>query len=78
MGFWPSKALLSAVELGVFTILGGSGMSEGDIAERLGLRSRAVFDFLDGLVPDQNSRPRNPARTSATALGNQSCSAECE
>lgn len=50
MGFWPSKALLSAVELGVFTILAESPLSGDEIAQRLELRSRAVFDFLDGLV----------------------------
>lgn len=50
MGFWPSKTLLSAVELGVFTILAESPLSGDEIAQRLQLRSRAVFDFLDGLV----------------------------
>ena len=50
MGFWPSKALLSAVELGVFTLLAESPLSADEIAQRLQLRSRAVFDFLDGLV----------------------------
>jgi len=50
MGFWPSKTLLSAVELGLFTLLGSSSLTAGEIADRLQLRSRAVFDFLDGLV----------------------------
>jgi hypothetical protein len=50
MGFWPSKALLSAVELGLFTLLGDSALSGPDIGRQLELRSRAVFDFLDGLV----------------------------
>lgn len=50
MGFWPSKALLSAVELGVFTILAESPLAGDEIADRLQLRSRAVFDFFDGLV----------------------------
>ena len=50
MGFWPSKTLLSAVELRVFTLLGSSPLTAGEIADRLQLRSRAVFDFLDGLV----------------------------
>jgi SAM-dependent methyltransferase len=49
-GFWPSKALLSAVELGLFTLLGRGALTGGEIAERLQLRSRAVFDFLDGLL----------------------------
>src|SRR5258706_3972236 len=50
MGFWPSKTLLSAVELRLFTLLGSSSLTAGEIADRLQLRSRAVFDFLDGLV----------------------------
>ena len=50
MGFWPSKTLLSAVELQLFTLLGSGSLTAGEIADRLQLRSRAVFDFLDGLV----------------------------
>src|SRR5258706_9625077 len=50
MGFWPSKTLLSAVELRLFTLLGSSSLTAGEIADQLQLRSRAVFDFLDGLV----------------------------
>ena len=50
MGFWTSKALLSAVELGLFTTLGSGALSGQQIADRLQLRSRAVYDFLDGLV----------------------------
>src|SRR5438874_5420413 len=50
MGFWPAKTLLSAVELRLFTLLGTSPLTAGEIADRLQLRSRAVFDFLDGLV----------------------------
>ena len=50
MGFWPSKTLLSAVELRLFTVLGSAPLTAAEIADRLELRSRAVFDFLDGLV----------------------------
>lgn len=50
MGFWPSKTLLSAVELGLYTLLAQAPLTGGQIADRLELRSRAVFDFLDGLV----------------------------
>ncbi|MCU1460559.1 MAG: methyltransferase [Acidimicrobiales bacterium] len=49
-GFWPSKTLLTAVELGLFTTLGAEPLTGAQIAERLDLRSRAVHDFLDGLV----------------------------
>lgn len=44
-GFCPSKTLLSAVELGLFTTLGSSELTGPAIAERLELRSRAVFDY---------------------------------
>src|SRR6476659_944750 len=50
MGFWSSKTLLSAVELGLFTKLGSGALSRAEIAAGLDLRSRAVGDFLDGLV----------------------------
>jgi predicted O-methyltransferase YrrM len=50
MGFWRSKTLLSAVELELFTTLGGNGMTAQQIAEALGLNDRAVPDFPDALV----------------------------
>ncbi len=50
MGFWPSKTLLSAVELGLFTALGDESLTGGQLAASLELRSRALYDFLDGLV----------------------------
>lgn len=50
MGFWGSKTLLSAVELELFTKLGGDGMTAPEIAEALGLHPRAVPDFPDALV----------------------------
>jgi predicted O-methyltransferase YrrM len=50
MGFWPSKALLSAVELQLFTVLGSGPATAAELGNRLELRSRAVCDFLDGLV----------------------------
>jgi SAM-dependent methyltransferase len=50
MGFWPSKTLLSAVELRLFTVLGPAPLTAAEIGDQLQLRSRAVFDFLDGLV----------------------------
>jgi 2-polyprenyl-3-methyl-5-hydroxy-6-metoxy-1,4-benzoquinol methylase len=50
MGFWPSKVLLSAVELGLFSTLGSAVMTGQEIAEHHSLGSRAVYDFLDGLV----------------------------
>lgn len=48
--FWKSKALLSAVELDLFTELGGDGLSCVELAERLGVHSRGARDFFDALV----------------------------
>jgi hypothetical protein len=50
MGFWASKTLLSAVELELFTKLGGEAMTAPQIADALGLHARAVPDFPDALV----------------------------
>lgn len=50
LGFWASKTLLSAVELGLFTELAGNAMTAEAIAERLSLHPRSVRDFLDALV----------------------------
>lgn len=50
MAFWGSKALLSAEELGVFTVLAQGPRTGRDLEAALGLASRATFDFLDTLV----------------------------
>jgi hypothetical protein len=50
MGFFASKTLLSAVELGVFTELASQTAGADDLGERLGLHPRGRRDFLDGLV----------------------------
>jgi hypothetical protein len=50
MGFWASKTLLSAVELGLFTLLGDDAMTAEQIAVRLDLHHRSRYDFLDALV----------------------------
>jgi hypothetical protein len=50
MGFWPSKVLLSAVELGLFTILAEGPKTGPELERALGLHPRATYDFLDGLV----------------------------
>jgi len=50
MAFWPSKTLLSAVELGLFTRLGGGTMTGSELQHALGLHSRANPDFFDTLV----------------------------
>ncbi len=49
-GFWGSKTLLSAVELGVFTALADGPVTGKQLAERLGLHPRSYRDFFDALV----------------------------
>src|SRR5687767_15794993 len=50
MGFWPSKILLSAVELELFTHLGAESRTGAEIGAQLGLHPRGIYDFLDSLV----------------------------
>src|SRR3954470_5673329 len=50
MGFWPSKTVLSAVELELFTHLGDDAMTGEEIGKRLELHPRGIYDFLDTLV----------------------------
>ena len=50
MGFWASKTLLTAVNLGVFTELAGGALSGKEIQDRLKLHHRSLYDFLDTLV----------------------------
>jgi O-methyltransferase/methyltransferase family protein len=51
LGFWASKTLLSAVELGVFSELAQAGALEGEaLRERLDLNQRSATDFFDALV----------------------------
>lgn len=50
LGFWGPKAMLSAVELGVFTELAKGPLDAAEIATRLSLHERGIRDFLDTLV----------------------------
>lgn len=50
LGFWGSKTLLSAVELGVFTELGKGPLPGEELATRLDLHPRSWRDFLDALT----------------------------
>lgn len=50
LGFWASKALLSAVEMGLFTELAKRPENLQELTGRLGLHPRAARDFLDALV----------------------------
>jgi hypothetical protein len=48
--FRKSRALLSAIEFGVFTVLADGPLAEGALAARLGIHERGARDFLDTLV----------------------------
>jgi hypothetical protein len=50
LGVWPSKVLLSAVEIELFTDLAKGPQSLEIIQGRMGLHARAARDFLDCLV----------------------------
>jgi predicted nicotinamide N-methyase len=50
IGFWASKTLLSAVELGVFSALASGPADLATLQGKLGLHPRAARDFLDALV----------------------------
>ena len=50
LGFWGSKTLLSAVEIGLFTELAKGSLGFETLAERLMLHPRSARDFLDALV----------------------------
>ncbi len=48
--FWASRAFLSAVELGLFTLLAKRALGERELREALGLHERGARDFFDALV----------------------------
>jgi hypothetical protein len=48
--FWPSKVLLTAVELDLFSRLGDGAMTAAELGDALGLHPRGTFDFFDTLV----------------------------
>ncbi len=50
LGFWGSKTLLSAVEIGLFSELAKGSLDFHTLAERLMLHPRSARDFLDALV----------------------------
>ncbi len=50
MGFWASTTLLSAVALGLFSVLGAGGLTASEIARRLDLHERGRDDFLGAFV----------------------------
>jgi hypothetical protein len=67
-GFWESKVLLSALELGLFTELAKGPADLATLMRRLGLHARPARDFLDALVAlklldRQNGQYSNTAET---------------
>jgi hypothetical protein len=50
MGFWASKTLLSAIELGVFSTLADAPADLPTLQKKLALHQRSARDFLDALV----------------------------
>ncbi len=48
--FWSSKVLLTAVEFGVFTKLGGRRITGAELGAELKLHPRGIADFFDALV----------------------------
>jgi hypothetical protein len=49
--FWSSKVLLTAVDFGVFTTLGGNrALTGAELGRELDLHSRGISDFFDALV----------------------------
>jgi hypothetical protein len=53
MGFWASKTLMSAVELGVFGVLAAGPLDETSLRQRLGIHERSARDFFDSLVAQE-------------------------
>ena len=49
-GFWSSKVLLTAVEMGLFTTLGDRRLTGAELGAELALHPRAISDFFDALV----------------------------
>ena len=69
-GFWASKTLLSAVELGLFTELAKGAADAETLRTRLHLHPRAARDFFDalvalGMLERQDGRYRNTAASGA-------------
>ncbi len=50
LGFWASKALLTAVELDLFSVLAERPHAAQELTHRLGLQRRGTRDWLDALV----------------------------
>ena len=71
LAFWGSKALLTAVELGLFTTLARGPLTGKELTAKLGLQPRGTTDWLDALVSHgmlRRSADGEYANTPATGL----------
>jgi hypothetical protein len=70
LAFWGSKALLSAVELDLFTTLAPGPLTGETLTAKLGLQPRGTTDWLDALVSlgMLNRTGEHYANTPATGL----------
>jgi hypothetical protein len=74
LAFWPSKTLLSAIEMGVFTELARGPERFDALRSRLGLHPRSARDFLDtlvalGFLSRTGSVTRIPLRPISSSIG---------
>jgi hypothetical protein len=65
--FWKSKALLTAIEFDLFTVLAQGPLSLDELIVRLGLAGRGARDFFDALV-SLDLLTRDPAERYANSL----------
>lgn len=49
-GFWPAKILLSAVDMGVFTLLAKGPRTKAELGAAFGFHPRGIADYFDALV----------------------------
>jgi hypothetical protein len=68
IGFWNSKTLLSAIELGLFTELAKGPQDGESLRSRLELHPRSARDFFDalvslGMLERQNGRYANTSES---------------
>lgn len=69
LGFWPSKGLLSAVELDIFSQLSSDPLELGTLAGRIDILEDGAQDLMDALAAiellnrDADGRYVNPAET---------------
>jgi hypothetical protein len=63
-GFWSSKVLLTAVEMGVFSMLGSGRPTGAELGQKLGLHPRGIADFFDAPEALRTGRPQNEVKHS--------------